>query len=175
MKLKILGAVAFSVPSIVIVLAFYAMSQMTIQHLISCSSNDGGTMIPHQVCNLYMKNFRVTPSDVEDLSNSAGLEYILNSENKEKYQIAELFIKHGLNIDSINHFSEDKVTPLYASVLYNDLKMTSFLLKHGANPTLINEKSGLSPYQLAMKLSDGSNVPGRKLLLTEFEKYITKP
>lgn len=158
----------------VLALALYSMTQMTIQHLISCSSGDSQTLIPAQVCNLYMNNFRVTDSDLSSLSNSTGLEYILNGQNSIKYEIAELFIAKGLNVDGVNHYSEKKVTPLYASVIYADLEMTSFLLSHGANPLLINRQTNLSPYSLAIQLYQHSDNQQHLLLIAELERYIKK-
>lgn len=65
-----------------------------------------------------------------------GLDPILNSESKKKYEIASYIIAKGLDVNGINHhyYREPRdITPLHASVLYNDPERAKFLIDHGAD------------------------------------------
>lgn len=130
----------------------YAMSQMSIQHLILCGSDESGTRIPSSLCNYYMINHRITERDIKDLSEGAGLEYILNLESPGKYKIAEIFISRGLDVDGINHFNNKDITPLQASVFYNDVERVKFLIKQGADINIRSEGHGMTALELAKKL-----------------------
>lgn len=133
-------------------LMLYAMPKMSIQHLILCSSNESDTRIPSSLCNYYMLNHRITESDIKELSEGAGLEYILNLESHEKYKIAEIFISRGLDVNGVNHFSNRDVTPLQASVFYNDVERVKFLIKHGADVSIRSKGYGMTALELAKKL-----------------------
>ena len=75
--------------------------------------------------------------DIKELSEGAGLDYILNGEEPIKYDIAKAFLARGLNVNGVNHYkarSEDKnVTALQAAVVYNDVPRVKFLLEQGAD------------------------------------------
>lgn len=133
-------------------LMLYVMSQMDIEHLISCSSNEGSTRIPRSLCEYYMINHRITKDDINELSSGAGLDYILNGEKPKKYEIAKIFISRGLDVDGINHFSEKDVTPLHAAVLFNDVQRVKFLIYHGANLNITSRGYGMTALELARKL-----------------------
>lgn len=113
----------------------YAMTEMEMTQLISCSAGKGGTRIPSPVCGYYMKHYRGTDKDMEELA-IGGLDPILNIDSDRKYEFAEFFISKGLDINGINHYTfrePSYVTPLHASVLYNDVERAKFLLAHGAD------------------------------------------
>jgi len=118
-------------------LMFYDMTQMEIETLILCSANEGGIRIPSDLCYSYMVNYRMNEKDIKELSEGAGLDYILNGEEPIKYDIAKAFLARGLNVNGVNHYkarSEDKnVTPLQAAVVYNDVPRVKFLLEQGAD------------------------------------------
>jgi len=133
-------------------LIFYVMSQMNIEHLISCSSNEGGTKIPASLCEYYMVNYRISKNDIDKLSNGAGLDYILNGEDSKKYEIAKIFISRGLDIDGINHFNDKDLTPLQAAVLHNDVQRVKFLIENGANIGIKSDSYGMTALELARKL-----------------------
>lgn len=133
----------------------YAMSQMSMLHLIMCSAGEGGTRIPNRLCEHYMKTYRGDETDMEELA-IGGLDPILNGESKKKYEIAAFFIAKGLDVNGVNHYSSrgpGDVTPLHASVLYNDPERAKFLLDHGAD---VNRKSksydNMTPLQLAQAM-----------------------
>ena len=118
-------------------LMFYDMTQMKIETLILCSANEGGIRIPSDLCYSYMVNYRMNEKDIKELSEGAGLDYILNGEEPIKYDIAKAFLARGLNVNGVNHYkarSEDKsATPLQAAVVYNDVPRAKFLLEQGAD------------------------------------------
>jgi hypothetical protein len=99
-----------------------------------------------------MQNYRITKSDIKELSKGAGLEFILNLESPEKYKIAELFISSGLDVDGINHYSNKDITPLDASVFYNDPERVKFLIKQGSDVNRQSEVYGMTALELARKL-----------------------
>jgi hypothetical protein len=149
---KILFLALFLVLVGVFGVVLYVMSQMNIEHLISCSSKESGTKLPASLCEYYMVNYRITKSDIDELSNGAGLDYILNGENSIKYEIAEIFMSKGLNVDGINNFNDKDLTPLQAAVLHNDVQRVMFLVKHGADKSIKSKSYGMTALELARKL-----------------------
>jgi len=171
MKLKLIFAAFCFIPAIICSLIVYLMSQMNVQHLISCSSGESGTRIPSELCSYYMLNFRVTENDLSDLRSGAGLEYILNAENENKYLIASAFISRGLSVDTVNNYSETKPTPLYASVLYNDLESVVYLLNKGANPYLKNAINNETPIDLAKRLHVKNTINDRQAIIDALNSF----
>ncbi|MFN3882356.1 MAG: hypothetical protein ACK4L8_13115 [Nitrincola lacisaponensis] len=165
MKSKMLFSGALVVFLGVSSIIFYAISQMSIQHLILCSSNESGTRIPSGLCNYYMLNFRANESDINDLSSGAGLDYILNLEGPNKYKIAEIFISRGLDVNGVNHFSNMDVTPLHASVLYNDVERVVFLIKQGADVNIRSEGYEMTALELAEKLHEDNDKEDRSEII----------
>ena len=120
----------------VVGLMLYAMTELPIVELIMCSSGEGGIRLPSGLCEYYMKNYRGNDEDMEELA-FGGLDPILNGESKKKYDIAEFFIAKGLDVNGVNHYGEpNHVTPLHASVLYNDAERAKFLIDHGADVSI---------------------------------------
>lgn len=133
----------------------YAMSEMSMLHLIMCSTGEGSTRIPSRVCEYYMKSFRGNEDDMKELA-MGGVDTILNGESKKKYEVAAYFIAKGLDVNGVNHNYQREprdVTPLHASVLYNDAERTKFLIDHGADPTIKSKSySDMTPLDLAQVL-----------------------
>ncbi|NOX77101.1 MAG: hypothetical protein GXP17_10945, partial [Gammaproteobacteria bacterium] len=115
----------------------YDMSEMEMEVLILCSANQGGIRIPSSLCHYYMVNYRINEQGIKELSEGAGLDYILNGEGSVKYDIAKAFLARGLDVNGVNHYKarpEDKsMTPLQAAVVYNDVPRVKFLIEQGAD------------------------------------------
>jgi len=134
----------------------YDMSEMKIEVLILCSSNEGGIRIPSNLCHYYMLNYRINEKDIKALSEGAGLDYILNGESPKNYDIAKAFLARGLDVNGISHYSG--MTPLQATALSNDVQSVKFLLEKGADLHLTGDK-GITALALAKKM----HVVGNKL------------
>ncbi len=130
-------------------LMFYVMTQMEIEHLILCSTNEGGTRIPSSLCYNYMLNYRINEQDVKALSEGAGLDYILHAKPPKRYEIAEAFIARGLDVNGVSHYSG--MTPLQATAQGGEVKNVKFLLKQGADLRLTGNK-GMTALALARKM-----------------------
>lgn len=61
-----------------------------------------------------------------------------------------------MDVNGINHYyfrKPDDITPLHASVLYNDPERAQFLLDHGANANLKSKSyDNMTPLQLAQAM-----------------------
>lgn len=154
MKKKILFSSLALAVTATVVLVSYDMSKMDIEDLILCSVNEGGIRIPGKLCQHYMLNHRIDEKDIKKLSKGAGLDYILNLQTPDKYEIAKVFIAKGLDINGINHYNDKDITPLHASVLYNDLERVKFLLTQGANIRIRSKGYGMTALELAKRLHD---------------------
>ncbi|MBL1278379.1 MAG: hypothetical protein COB30_020085 [Ectothiorhodospiraceae bacterium] len=58
------------------------MIQMEMEVLILCSENEGGIRIPSNLCKYYLVNYRMNEEDIKELSEGAGLDYILYIEGR---------------------------------------------------------------------------------------------
>lgn len=133
-------------------LVFYTLNDMSIEQLIMCSSNEGGIHLPGDLCEYYMFEHRMTEKDIATLQSGAGLDYILNSESPNKYHIATAFIEQGLDVNGINNYGSNDITPLHGAVLLNDVDRATFLLDQGADKTLQSEGYGMTALELAQHL-----------------------
>ncbi len=131
-------------------LMFYVMTQMEMKVLISCSANEGGIRIPSSLCHYYMVNYRINEQGIKELSDGAGLDYILNGESPKNYEFAKIFLANGLDVNGINHYDPKGATPLQAAVVYNDVKRVKFLIEHGAD-LHITGGEGMTALEMARK------------------------
>ena len=146
-------------------LVIYDLKRMDIETLILCSTNEGGILIPESLCNYFMINHRITEDDIENLSRGPSLDYILNLGAPEKYQIAHRFLKKGLDINGVNHYSAKKLTPLHAAVLYNDAERVEFLVENGADLSIKNSYYGMTPLELAEELTGKNEEDSRRKII----------
>jgi len=160
LKNKVKKTLIALVASIVLIFSsilIYGLQTMHIEYLISHAYNNGHDAekadIFTDVSKFYLKNFRVSESDVQQLQASAGMTYILSGSNDYKYEIAEAFLENGLDINSINHSSYNKLNALHSAVLLGDKGSVIFLLEHGID---LNAKSeeGLTALDWAMKMQE---------------------
>lgn len=133
-------------------LALHNVTSMGAEELIMCSADEGGIKIPSSACEYYMFNHRIDNDDILQLTEGAGLDFILNLDNPKKYKIAETFIARGLNVDGTNNYSDKDITPLHAAVLYNDLERVRFLISQGANTNLVSKGYEMTAFELAKRL-----------------------
>lgn len=132
-------------------LPLLSLTKMGIDQLIVCSFDNKSSYIPNEVCHYYMVNYRISEIDINEIESGPGLDFILNAENHEKYNLASLFIERGLDVNSVNNLVEPKLTSLQSAVLSNDLEKVEFLIQEGVD---INFSAGnmLPPLKLAEKI-----------------------
>ena len=165
MKKKIFFSGVAFVLSGIVGLMLYAMSEMEIEHLILCSSNEGGIRIPSSLCEYYMLNHRMNEDDMKQLSDGAGLEFILNGVNPSKYKMAEIFIAKGLDVNGVNHYSDKDITPLHALVLGNDAEGIKFLIEQGADVDRRSTGYGMTALELARRLHEEQGRENRTAII----------
>lgn len=137
-------------------LMVYAMAEMPMSDLVRCSAGARGIRIPGGLCDYYMKHYRGDEEDMQELA-IGGLDPILNIESSKKYDIAAFLIAKGLNINGVNHYSPTPqsrdITPLHASVLYNDVERAKFLIDKGADLNIKSKTAyNTTPLELAKEL-----------------------
>jgi len=157
----------------------YTMSKMTVEEIISCSSDDAGFYIDSHICETYMKQFKTSPSDIEELSYG-GVEVILNLESDKKYEIAEFYISKGLNVDRINQYQSQfgsDFSPIHTAIFDNDLKKVNFLILNNANLMIKSQSAAdLKPLEYAIYLQEkDSSIDRSKVIerLSEVIEHIT--
>lgn len=153
MKIKITAGIILLISGVV-GLTSYDLSNMDTETIILCSSNEGGILIPGKICEYYMYNHRNIKEDVEQLASGASLAFILNGNSEKKYKIAEFFISNGLDVNGVNHYGDYNLTPIYSSVLLNDVVMAEFLLKHGADLRIKPPSVNMNPLEFARSLQE---------------------
>ncbi|MEJ2682395.1 MAG: ankyrin repeat domain-containing protein [Gammaproteobacteria bacterium] len=154
MKLKAIGVVALLSLVSLIGLVSYDVSRMDTETIVLCSSNEGGILIPSKVCKYYLFNYRDIKKDVSELSDGAGLSYILNGANDTKYEIAEYFISNGLDVNGINNYGDYNLTPIYGAILLNDVKMAKFLMRNGADLNIEPPSTKMSALEFCRLLQE---------------------
>ena len=165
MKMKAIVVVAVISFAILAGLVSYDVSKMDAETIVLCSSNEGGILIPSNICKYYLFNYRDIKKDVIDLSNGAGLSYILNGGSDKKYEIAEYFISNGLDVNGINNYGEYNLTPIYGAILLNDVKMAAFLLQHGADVSLEPPSINMSAQEFCLSLQERDSSVDRSEML----------
>lgn len=154
-------------------LVLYELSRMDTEAVVLCASGEGGIRIPSSACKHYLYNYRDMDSDVEQLAGGAGLIFILNGSMEERFEIAEHFLAHGLDINGINHYGEHNLTPLHHAVLVEDVRAVRFLLERGAD-VLSSLPSTGTPLEFAQSLQAQQPSEDRKAIVALLKSQVDR-
>lgn len=148
----------------------YAVASMDIEELILCASDDGGFSIPAPMCKSYLLNFRGTEEDINVLEAGAGLAYALSAPGTtDRFEISRFLIEQGLDVNSRNHYTSLKLTPLHSAVLDNDAAAVSFLLENGADRSARTVDKAMTPLEFAELLEAKDPATDRSAVVAAFE------
>lgn len=145
------------------------LSTQSMEQLVQCGTEDGDALVP-SLCVSYLKLFRLDPVSIDELQAGAGLDGVLNSQGDNRYQVAELLLQNGLDVDGVNHYGVEggeHLTPLQAAIHYNDRQRIDFLLRHGADAS-VRDAQGRDALALIEHLSAESPEEDRSALLELF-------
>ncbi len=114
----------------------YALSTIDIEQLIVCSLHPETNRFPPGLPEFFLFQFRGDRKDLETLSKSKGLSFILGDATAHPDQVmktATFFINKGIDINLIGF---DGLTALHSAVLQNQPQYVSYLLNHGADVSI---------------------------------------
>lgn len=172
---KILVVSSLSIVVIFSSIMVYSLQTMHIENLISHAYNNGHDAekadIFTDLSKFYLENFRIAEDDVQQLQADAGITFILGGSNDYKYQIAEAFLKEGLDINGINHSSYNKLNALHSAVLLGDKGSVLFLLEHGINLNAKTEE-GFTALDWAIKMQESDPTEKRDEIIQILETAI---
>jgi hypothetical protein len=152
-------AIVIGVPSI----GWYMFKNMPIEHLVTCSVEKDG------ICIWFLKNFRGSVEDLDQLTLNGGFNFIFagyngaissQTQNISLYDqrtetLADFFLNKGLDINAASPI--DGLTPLHSAVVLNQPEVVKYLLSHGADKSVRDNKFKLTAVELANKLQNNSS------------------
>jgi hypothetical protein len=156
----------------------YVIAHQGIEELVLCA-DDGGLKIPFSksLCRKYLFGFRGNAEDIETLHQGIGASFVVHGHSSliEREQILKYLIDKGLNV---NHIDRHQLSALHGVVLANSVDEADMLLRMGANSRLKDQKFGLNPLELALKLQKENRLPAdRQAMISLLQKNqaVTKP
>lgn len=154
-----------------VICAGYVVANQNIESLLVCA-DQGGLSIPFakNVCRAYLFNFRGTEQDIADLEQGVGASFVVQgrSQLREREQVLEFLLKKNLNL---NNIGMHRLTPLHEAVIANSTDELTILLRHGADTNIKDEKFGLTPLELAVKLQSDSDQVDRRPVVALLESH----
>ncbi len=154
---KILLTLVIIIPVSWIGLTIYAMATDDLEGLMICSTSDTAYRIPKGVCEYYMLHFRGTKEDLAKLEQRAGLSFVF-SDPQKRAKFLHFLVEKGINVNIVSPMTG--FAPLHnAAGAYNDPELVTFLLAHGADPTIKTkdnralEFDNLTPLELVEGMS----------------------
>jgi hypothetical protein len=133
-------------------LSAHAITQQPIEDLLVCADH-GGLKVPFSraVCRAYLQTARGTPQDIAALHEGTGAAFVIQGESSiaDREELLAFLVGKGLNV---NHVDTHGLLPLHSAVIANSAAEVEMLLRHGANPSLVDQQFGLDPLALALKL-----------------------
>ena len=133
----------------------HVIAKQGIEELLVCV-DQGGVKIPfaRYLCRQYLFTVRGSQRDIDTLHQGIGASFVIQGESTalEREQLLRFLVGKGLDV---NRIGMDKLSPLHAAVLANSADEVEMLLRNGASVDLKDEKFGLTPLELAMKLQSG--------------------
>jgi hypothetical protein len=140
-------------------LSAYSIKTQNIEELLLCADK-GGLKVPfsRSWCRHYLFAFRGTPEDIESLHRDIGASFVVQGQSsaQEREEVLRFLIAKGLDV---NRIDRHKLTPLHAAVLANSVPEVQLLLRNGARLNVTDERFGLTPPELALKLQRDGKSP----------------
>jgi hypothetical protein len=112
---------------LILVTAGFVFNKTSTTELIICADGSGEIYTPTPVCRWYLSTFRTTPTDVDAVRRASGIDFILNGTSLNRFNIAELYIEAGLDINE-----SPSLTPLCNAIALKQTDNVKFLLAHKA-------------------------------------------
>ncbi len=135
---KIVLALVILLPASWIGLTIYVMVTDDLHGLMICATSETACRIPNGVVEYYILHFRGTKEDIADLEQSVGLSVVFNDPQK-RAKFLHFLVEKGINVNKVSPLG---YAPLHAAAgAYNDPELVTFLLAHGADPTIKTKKS----------------------------------
>lgn len=141
----------------------YRLVTMDPETLILCVENESGIVIPSDVCEYYMLNYRDIKKDVADLSTRAGLNFIIGTTSPKKYELAQMFIANGIDVNKVS--SQDNFPPIFAAVVNNDVQMAELLVQNGADLAVRGQVSQMTPLEFTQFLQSRDTAVDRSAMI----------
>lgn len=133
-------------------LSAHALTQQSIEDLLVCA-DQGGLKVPFSraLCRAYLQTSRGTRQDIEALHEGTGASFVIQGESSiaDREELLAFLVGKGLDV---NNMDMHGLLPLHSAVIANSAKEVEVLLRHGANPGLVDQRFGLDPLALALKL-----------------------
>lgn len=143
-------------------LSIYAVSRQEVGQLLICADR-GGLKIPFSkcLCREYLFAFRGSKQDIDSLHQGIGALFVAQGESatSEREQILKFLIGKGLDV---NRAGMHQLLPLHGAVLANSADEIRILLNNGADPSLKDNRFGLTALELALKLQSEDKLPGNR-------------
>jgi hypothetical protein len=179
----------FVVPLLLLIIAGYVglswfqLKTSNVADLVLCSADRGGIYIPDSACFWYLTSYRNDAEDLDQLSKSGGISFILGvyqpskqggniseftDSNQRILKIADYFIDKGIAINRIDEI--DGLTPLHKEILANNPKLVKYLIDKGADLSIKERNSDLTPLQFAKVLADKNKDIDRSEVISLLEK-----
>lgn len=152
MKKALIGYVIGFIVTGYVGLSVYVITKQEIEQVLLCV-DQGGLKIPFSkaLCREYFFTFRGSYEDIDALHKGVGASFVVQGKSavSEREQVLKYLISKGLDV---NHIDMHQLSPLHGAVLSNSADEVEMLLRNGASINLKDQKFGLTPLELALKL-----------------------
>ncbi len=151
---KILLALVIIIPASWIGLTIYVMATDDLEGLMICSTSDTAYRIPKSVCEYYMLHLRGTKEDLAKLEQRAGLSFVF-SDPQKRAKFLHFLVEKGINVNKVSPMTG--YAPLHIAVASNEPELVTFLLAHGADPTIKTKNNRVPEHDnlTALELVEG--------------------
>lgn len=157
-----------------IIIVFFAsvissLNNYDIEEVIICSINNESHLIPSNVCELYLHEYRGAKDDIALLKKRSGLSFVFDVVDKNKRtQLLDFLLLKGSDIDGLSNV--DGLTPLHAAILLNDIELLNYLLMNDANPLVKDRDNSLTSKQFLELLIIKDAITDRSALIDRLNK-----
>ncbi len=136
---KILLALVIIIPASWISLIIYFMVTDHLPGLMICATSETACgHIPNGVVEYYILHFRGTKEDIADLEQGVGLSVVFN-DPQTRAKFLNFLVEKGINVNIVSPMTG--YAPLHIAAASDEPELVTFLLAHGADPTIKTKKN----------------------------------
>lgn len=128
----------------------YFASSLPMNTLITETITSGNDPLKQNFCKWALFTFHKEHQDIQELEEQVGLNFVIAYQEPICLEIFVWLLDNGADINAVSPL--DNLTPLHASLLYNNMELVELIMARGADPSVREKRYNMTACEFLTKL-----------------------